>query len=83
MSAGSSRGAAWNNLRDQVLKRDGGVCNYCGNEATEADHVIPKAKGGQDILSNLVAACKRCNGSKSDRTEVRANWFNKQWLDHL
>lgn len=83
MSEQSSRGAAWNALRLQVLQRDNYTCNYCGNEATEADHVIPKNKGGKDELINLVSACRRCNGSKQDRVDTRTNWYNKGWLEGL
>jgi 5-methylcytosine-specific restriction endonuclease McrA len=28
------------------------------------DHIIPKGKGGDDSLDNLVVACKRCNDNK-------------------
>lgn len=83
MSAGSRRGAAWNAIRKQVLERDNYTCVYCGNEATEADHIIPVAKGGTDTMDNLVAACKKDNGTKQDRTEIRLNWFNKNWLQNL
>ena len=32
-----------------------------------ADHVVPRAKGGKDHLSNLVAACYECNQAKRDK----------------
>lgn len=85
MSAGSARGAAWARLRLAVLERDGWVCAYCGkalegDDAT-ADHIVPRGTGGRDELTNLVAACRRCNGKKSDRELVRANWVNARWLD--
>ena len=83
MSTHSSRGAAWEAIRDRVLERDGYRCAYCGNEATEADHVIPKVKGGTDTMDNLVSACRRCNGSKQDRIEARTNWFNRNWLTNI
>lgn len=77
------RGARWEALRRTVLERDGYVCAYCGNEATEADHIHPRKLGGKDELSNLVAACKPCNGRKSDRTLDRRNYVNRAWLTHL
>lgn len=83
MSAGSSRGAAWEKLRLAVLERDQWICAYCGNEATEADHVVPKSLGGKDELSNLVAACKSCNASKGARTTARLTWFNPAWLSRV
>ena len=58
--------ARWKKLRLQVLNRDGWTCTYCGGQATEADHVWPKARGGEDSLDNLVSACKPCNVRKKD-----------------
>ncbi|MCD5345060.1 HNH endonuclease [Agromyces sp. S2-1-8] len=83
MSKQSSRGAAWDALRLEVLERDEYVCQYCGGEATEADHIIPKDAGGRDELDNLLAACKPCNSSKSNKIGGRINWFNRRWLAHL
>jgi len=77
------KGAAWDSLRLQCLERDDWTCGYCGNEANEADHIIPTAKGGIDELSNLIAACKPCNGSKQDRINIRMNYFNPRWLAHV
>lgn len=53
--------ATWRNLRKATLDRDGHKCRYCGNVARQADHVIPRSKGGVDDLSNLVACCADCN----------------------
>jgi 5-methylcytosine-specific restriction endonuclease McrA len=83
MSAGSSRGAAWNKLRLQVLQRDGYTCGYCGREATEADHIISKKSGGKDELNNLIAACRTCNASKGARAQIRMPYVNTRWLTHL
>jgi 5-methylcytosine-specific restriction endonuclease McrA len=87
MSAGSSRGAAWNALRLQVLDRDGWVCSYCaraieGYDAT-VDHILAVNNGGTDDLGNLTSACRSCNGSKSDREIRRVAGFNSNWLSRL
>lgn len=87
MSEQSSRGSGWDKVRLKVLDRDAWTCFYCGkhlegNDAT-ADHIIAKASGGTDTLDNLVAACRRCNGIKQDRTLVRLPWINTRWLDKL
>jgi len=58
--------AHWKKIRLKVLNRDAWTCNYCGESATEVDHVYPKSKGGEDTLDNLVAACRRCNIKKKD-----------------
>jgi 5-methylcytosine-specific restriction endonuclease McrA len=83
VAEGSSRGSEWNELRLRVLRRDAYTCVYCGREANEADHVVPKSKGGQDIMTNLVASCKSCNSSKGNRPNARTNWYDSDWLDSL
>ena len=83
MSKISSRGTSWDALRLKVLDRDGWTCNYCGKhlEGSDgtADHVVPKNLGGEDRLDNLVAACRKCNGSKQDRTLIRMDYRNPRW----
>jgi 5-methylcytosine-specific restriction endonuclease McrA len=51
----------WRVLRQKVLERDHHECQYCGGRATQADHVIPRKKGGADAMKNLVACCASCN----------------------
>ena len=60
----------WKKQRQRVLKRDNYQCQYCGQDATEIDHVIPRAKGGGHDMENLVACCKRCNGLKGSRSQA-------------
>lgn len=66
--------------RRAIFRRDGGRCYYCDARVTwtriesrgvltetrpgHVDHVIPRARGGQNDPSNLVLACERCNESK-------------------
>lgn len=53
-----------------VLARDSHTCQYCGAQTRDLtlDHVIPRTLGGETIWTNVVAACKRCNGTKGGRT---------------
>jgi 5-methylcytosine-specific restriction protein A len=60
---------SWFRLRQRVLKRDGGVCAYCGGIADSVDHVLPKVLGGPDDMGNLVAACTTCNSRKGGRLQ--------------
>lgn len=72
----------WYALRRKVLKRDGWICRYCGEQACQADHVIPRSKGGPDTMKNLVAACPRCNklaGGKYFKTfRAKKYWVHRQ-----
>ncbi len=42
-------------------------CSYCGGPGGEVDHIVPIAQGGSNDLSNLTAACRRCNALKKDQ----------------
>ena len=71
------------------------TCVYCGgnyelHELT-LDHVKPKTLGGEDLQSNLVPACRKCNQDKGSM-----NWLywmrstfghipqrEKRILDHI
>ena len=48
-------------IRRAVLARDGYLCRYCGEPATDIDHVWPWALYGSHDLTNLVASCELCN----------------------
>lgn len=53
-----------------IYARSGGRCQICGCklpfEKMSIDHIIPLAKGGDDLMDNLQCACKVCNVIKQD-----------------
>jgi len=63
--------------RRAVLVRDRYTCQYCGaqpgKQVLTIDHVLPRSRGGKTTWQNVVAACKRCNGKKGNRTPAEAN----------
>jgi len=60
--------------RKNVLRRDGGICQYCGSTGGDMtlDHVMPRSRGGRTEWENIVTCCKRCNAKKRDRTPQEA-----------
>lgn len=59
--------------RQNVFKRDGFQCQYCGDsDDLTLDHVIPKSRGGKTNWDNLITACKKCNSKKGDFTPDEA-----------
>jgi 5-methylcytosine-specific restriction endonuclease McrA len=54
--------------RRAVFARDNWTCQYCGKAAENVDHVHPRSKGGTHTWDNVVAACRRCNSKKENRT---------------
>jgi 5-methylcytosine-specific restriction enzyme A len=68
-------GAEWRRVSAQVTA--GAVaCHWCGGGFTAdnpvtADHIVPKARGGTNDLSNLVPACRRCNSRRGGELRRR------------
>jgi 5-methylcytosine-specific restriction endonuclease McrA len=60
--------------RRAVFARDGWVCQYCGRAAENVDHVVPRSLGGTHTWDNVVAACRRCNHTKADRSLAELGW---------
>jgi len=60
--------------RRAVFTRDGSTCVYCGSSATSIDHVVPRSRGGTHTWDNVVAACRRCNHTKADRSLAELGW---------
>jgi 5-methylcytosine-specific restriction endonuclease McrA len=62
--------------RQNVIARDRGRCQYCGEQKPLAeltyDHVVPRAKGGVTAWENIVTACVACNARKGNRTPEAA-----------
>ena len=53
-----------------LFRRDLHVCLYCGRLFEDSylsrDHVVPISRGGLDVWTNVVTACKRCNAYKGN-----------------
>ena len=63
--------------RSAIKEHWNNQCVYCKSDHNlTLDHVIPKARGGHDITSNVVPACIKCNQSKS--SDHWLSWYVKQ-----
>jgi 5-methylcytosine-specific restriction protein A len=76
---------AYRALCRYVLDRDNNRCQIggprCTIHATEVDHIVPRADGGALFdVTNMRAACKRCNGWRS---AVRTNAIRYDHTDEL
>ena len=71
---GAVKFSRWN-----VFTRDGFRCQYCGAKQPMSnltfDHVIPRACGGRTEWTNIVTACRPCNGTKGSRTPDESGMF--------
>ena len=61
-------------------KRANNRCYYCQKnfpaKTLTMDHVVPLARGGKSIKSNLVPCCKECNNRKK-------NLLPLEWEEYL
>jgi hypothetical protein len=54
----------------RLVDRDGNHCWYCGftfsdgDRACTVDHVLPRSRGGTNVLANLRLACFYCNNRR-------------------
>ena len=62
--------------RKNIFWRDNGQCQYCGiiepPKDMTIDHIVPRARGGENTWTNLVTCCKKCNQKKGNRTPDEA-----------
>lgn len=57
-----------------LIERQGGVCFYCqrpfttgGKRRPTREHLVPRAHGGSNRPTNIVAACFGCNHDRGTR----------------
>ncbi|MCK7582403.1 MAG: RNA-guided endonuclease IscB [Chromatiales bacterium] len=57
-------------VREYLLEKWHRTCAYCGatNVPLEIEHIVPRAEGGSDRVSNLTLACRPCNQRKGNRS---------------
>ena len=64
----------------------GGYCNGCAehfeSRHLQIDHIVPRAKGGTDHISNLQLLCGSCNATKGAKTheELIVLLTDKGWI---
>lgn len=83
-------GYQWYKTKEAVLKRDKHLCQNCLRQGIftlgdEVDHIVNKAEGGSDKMSNLETICKKCHKQKtreeSKRGRNKRSIQNKPNLD--
>ena len=63
----------------QVFMASEGLCQYCGIDigwlGVSFDHVVPFARGGRNVVSNLAASCITCQRTKFTKSPTEhAHW---------
>ncbi len=57
-------------VREYLLEKWERKCSYCqaDNMPLQVEHIVPKARGGTNRVSNLALACRPCNEAKGTKT---------------
>jgi 5-methylcytosine-specific restriction endonuclease McrA len=57
-------------VREYLLEKWGRTCAYCRATGVplQVEHIVPRARGGSDRVSNLTLACEPCNQRKGAQT---------------
>jgi 5-methylcytosine-specific restriction endonuclease McrA len=57
-------------VREYLLEKWQRTCAYCGAMGVplQVEHIVPRARGGSDRVSNLTLACGPCNQRKGSQT---------------
>lgn len=85
MSVHSSRGKQWDAMCAYIRDKYEGVCQYGFGGCTydtdlTVDHIVAKVNGGTDDEHNLTLACRKCNSKKRERSLVRKNYIDVEWM---
>jgi len=69
------------NFREKVLKRDGYTCQICGSRRSlEVHHIVPRSKGGTNIVENGFTLCKDCHKAVHDgKVKLTANVLSPKY----
>jgi 5-methylcytosine-specific restriction endonuclease McrA len=53
-------------IREYLLEKWGRACSYCQKKELplQVEHIVPRARGGTNRISNLCLACEKCNREK-------------------
>lgn len=67
-------------VREYLLEKWGRTCAYCGKTDVplEIEHLVPKARGGSNRVSNLTLACEPCNQQKGTQTAAEFGHLDVQ-----
>lgn len=76
---GWQQSTRWQQVRQVVMERDEWRCRVrlqcCEGEASDVDHIVPPADGGDRWdLANLRASCGPCNRSRASKQKHHEGW---------
>lgn len=67
-------------VREYLLEKWRRTCAYCGTTDVpfQVEHIVPRARGGTNRVSNLTLACAPCNTAKGTQTAAEFGHLDVQ-----
>jgi 5-methylcytosine-specific restriction endonuclease McrA len=66
---------AYEGIRQQVLRRDGWKCQFCGTMSNlEVHHIQFRSQSGSDLEENLITLCTACHAIVHHRPRPQTDW---------
>lgn len=63
-------------VREEVERRDGGLCIFCGMPGRGEAHVIARSHAGLGVPENIVTVCRPCH-DRMDNSQARELYVNR------
>ena len=63
-------------VRNQVYKRDNGICQMCKGKGTEIHHVMFKSRGGRGVFTNGLTLCQPCHRKVHNSGDLTDYWID-------
>lgn len=62
-------------VRNQIMKDENGLCQSCGNKATQIHHVRPRGRQGRGVYTNGMAICNSCHTRIHKDNALMNHWI--------
>ena len=84
-AGGKGAGKVFTNAVKNLARSKSPNCQFCSKAAKEVDHVMPRARGGNNTIKNAQILCRSCNASKGAKNfpkklpvTKKVTWFVKR-----
>lgn len=61
-------------VRERVMEEENGLCQMCGDTATQLHHVRFRSQQGRGVYTNAMALCNGCHVLIHRDNELKEHW---------
>lgn len=71
-----NRGKFTKEVREEVARRDKGICQQCGQAGSELHHVVFRSRSGRGVATNALTLCQPCHRRVHRDNDLAEYWIN-------